>query len=174
MTVYLCLDAMLFSQTCPAISLRDCYPEISSHFDVFSGFWGLLQSGVELSARWLPSRFRRRAPGSIPIAFKYVCGTDKSGQQVLVRLPSITSISSFALAPLTSVHPQWSRKNQDRDWQDTCTYSSDNRVWLVPGSVPFYSWSHEFTVLYKFAEFVFYFCNVPSSNVCYNLDNDLL
>lgn len=39
----------------------DSYPEVSSHFAVFSGFSGLLQSGVELSTRWLspkPSRLR--------------------------------------------------------------------------------------------------------------------
>lgn len=72
------------------------------------------------------------------------------------------SFSSLAPAPLPSVHPQWSRKNQDPDRQDTCTYTSDTSVWLVPGSVPFSSWSHDFSVRCQ-PQFVFGFCSVPGS-----------
>lgn len=98
-----------------------------SHLTLASFQAVFLHFGIELSTDRLSSQFRGKAPGSIPIALKYVGGTDKSGQQAFWS-GSPPSLSSFAPAPLPSVHPQWSRKNQDPDRQDTRTYTHAHQI----------------------------------------------
>lgn len=140
LTSWPCLKVVLLSSTNSPISPKDCYPQVSCLADIFSGCWGFyfyFFSFCSLALccvqAWLSSRFRRRAPGSIPISFSSVGGADKSGPQVFGP-PPLHDLAPLASAPLSSVHPRWSRKNQDSGRQDTCTRTSDKALWLVPGT----------------------------------------
>lgn len=91
-----------FNMSCfCVISLKDCYPDVLSHFSVFSGFFFSLFGALHLAEyRLIIITFRRKAPGSITISLKYVGDADKSGQQVLVRFSFISELLCLSFPSL--------------------------------------------------------------------------
>lgn len=130
----------------------------------FFFFW---QSGSVLRAGWLTSRFGRRAPGSIAISFSSVGGADKNGPQVFGP-PPLHHLAPSAPAPLSSVHPQRSRKNQDSADKThahahqikPCDWSQALRLSPPGATTSQFSASHIV---------VYHVCSVPGCRVCCNV-----
>lgn len=139
------------------ISLKDGYPLVLSLTDVSPSFGGVARTAF---SAWLPSRFRRRAPGiAFSISLPSVGGADNSG----LPPPAI-----FQPPPIGPDPPQCSLADPERTKiqidETKCTHTSDSSLLIGLFTLLEPPW---LLASLPVGPLFFTFCSDPSCTLCF-------